>query len=117
MIGDTPHGAGSRNDPTSLTDVSSVSGAKNGVLLNQDYTILNQGQIQSNNNSGNGYTTTNWTASSGNTGAIVNGDHVTWQGIWLEHFKKTADHLERRVRERRISPERAAADGAVRQSR
>ena len=89
VIGDTPHGAGSRNDPTALTDVSSVSGSTNGFLLNQNYTILNQGQIQTNNNSGDGYTTTNWTASSGNTGAIVNGDHNTWQGIWLEHFKKT----------------------------
>ena len=89
VIGDTPHGAGSWNDPTALTDVSSVSGSTNGFLLNQNYTILNQGQIQTNNNSGDGYTTTNWTASSGNTGAIVNGDHNTWQGIWLEHFKKT----------------------------
>ena len=89
VIGDTPHGAGSRNDPTALTDVSSVSGSTNGFLLNQNYTILNQGEIQTNNNSGDGYTTTNWAASSGNTGAIVNGDHNTWQGIWLEHFKKT----------------------------
>jgi hypothetical protein len=89
VIGDTPHGAGWRNDPTSLTDVSSVSGSTNGFLLNQNYTILNQGQIQTNNNSGDGYTTTNWAASSGNTGAIVNGNHNTWQGIWLEHFKKT----------------------------
>jgi hypothetical protein len=89
VIGDAPHRAGSRNDPTALTDVSSVSGATNGFLLNQNYTILNQGEIQTNNNSGEGYTTTNWAASSGNTGAIVNGDHNTWQGIWLEHFKKT----------------------------
>lgn len=89
VIGDTPHGAGSWNDPTALTDVSSVSGSTNGFLLNQNYTILNQGEIQTNNNSGDGYTTTNWAASSGNTGAIVNGDHNTWQGIWLEHFKTT----------------------------
>jgi hypothetical protein len=89
VIGDTPHGAGSQTDPTTLSDVSSVSGATNAFLLNQDYAILNQSEIQTNNNSGNGYTTTNWTASSGNTGAIVNGNHVTWQGIWLEHFKKT----------------------------
>ncbi|MCW2982446.1 MAG: hypothetical protein JWR63_16 [Conexibacter sp.] len=89
VIGDTPHGAGSQADPTTLNDVSSASGSTNLYLLNQDYTILNQGQIQSNNNSGDGYTTANWTASSSDTGAIVNGDHITWQGIWLEHFKKT----------------------------
>jgi hypothetical protein len=69
--------------------VSSVSGATNAYLLNQNDTILNQAEIQTNNNSGDGYTTANWVASSGNTGAIVNGDHNTWQGIWLEHFKKT----------------------------
>ncbi len=89
VIGDTPHRSGSPIDPTTLSDVSSVSGATNAYLLNQNYTILNQAQIQTNNNSGDGYTTANWVASSGNTGAIVNGDHNTWQGIWLEHFKKT----------------------------
>lgn len=90
VIGQTPHGSGSKTDPTTLSDVSSVSGSTNLYLINQDYTILNQGEIQSNNNSGDGYTTTNWSqASSSDTGAIVNGDHVTWQGIWLEHFKKT----------------------------
>jgi hypothetical protein len=88
VIGDTPHGTGSKTDPTTLSDVSSISGAETLYLLNQDHTILNQGQIQTNNNSGNGYTTTNWTAASGTYGAVVNGDHVTWQGIWLEHFKK-----------------------------
>ena len=90
VIGDTLRRSGSPIDPTTLSDVSSVSGATNAYLLNQNYTILNQAQIQTNNNSGDGYaTTTNWVASSGNTGAIVNGDHNTWQGIWLEHFKKT----------------------------
>jgi hypothetical protein len=90
VIGETAHGGGSSGDPTTLSDVSSQSGSTNLYLINQDYTILNQGQIQSNNNSGDGYTTTNFAqASSSDTGAIVNGDHVTWQGIWLEHFKKT----------------------------
>ena len=98
VIGDTPHGAGSKTDPTSLNDISSVSGRQDGRPGQPGLHVLNQGQIQSNNNSGDGYTTTNWTADSSNTGAIVNGDHITWQGIWLEHFKKTAGHLERRVR-------------------
>jgi hypothetical protein len=89
VIGDTPHGAGSKTDPTSLNDVSSVSGATTDFLLNQDYVIMDQAEIQTNNNSGAGYTTTNWTASDGNIGVVVNGDHNTWQGIWLEHFKQT----------------------------
>ena len=45
VIGDTPHGAGSKTDPTSLNDISSASGAETLYLQNQDYTILNQGQI------------------------------------------------------------------------
>ncbi len=89
VIGTTPGRGGSPIDPTVLNDVSTVSGATNALLLNQNYTIVNQSEIQTNNNSGDGYTTTNWTASDGNSGAIINGDHVTWQGIWLEHFKKT----------------------------
>lgn len=89
VIGNTPRASGRSSDPTTFSDVNSVSGSRNLYLINQNYVILNQGEVQSNNNSGDGYTTTNWTAASSETGAIVNGDHVTWQGIWLEHFKKT----------------------------
>ena len=89
VLGDTPHASGRASDPTTLSDVNSTSGSKNLYLINQDYVILNQAELQSNNNSGDGYTTTNWTAASSETGALVNGDYVTWQGIWLEHFKKT----------------------------
>jgi len=89
VIGQTARKTGSASDPTTLTDVNTVSGSRNDYLINQNHVILNQGEIQTNNNSGDGYTTTNWLAASGETGAIVNGDHVTWQGIWLEHFKKT----------------------------
>ena len=89
VIGDTPRASGRSSDPTTFSDVNSASGSRNLYLINQNYVILNQGEVQSNNNSGDGYTTTNWTAASSETGAVVNGDHVTWQGIWLEHFKKT----------------------------
>lgn len=89
VIGQTPRRTGSASDPTTFTDVNTVSGARNDYLINQNHVILNQGEIQTNNNSGDGYTTTNWFAASGETGAIIHGDHVTWQGIWLEHFKKT----------------------------
>ncbi|WP_157417505.1 hypothetical protein [Nocardioides sp. Iso805N] len=89
VIGNTPGATGSKTDPTTLSDISSVSGANTDELVNQNYVILNQAEIQTNNNSGDGYTTTNWVAqNNGEHGAIVNGDHVTFQGIWLEHFKK-----------------------------
>jgi hypothetical protein len=89
VIGQTARKTGVASDPTSFTDVNTVSGSQNDYLINQNYVILNQGEVQTNNNSGNGYTTTNWVAKDGETGAVVNGNNVTWQGIWLEHFKKT----------------------------
>jgi hypothetical protein len=89
VIGTSARKTGSASNPTSFTDVNTVSGSQNDYLINQNYVILNQGEIQTNNNSGDGYTETNWVAKDGESGAIVNGNHVTWQGIWLEHFKKT----------------------------
>ena len=89
-IGNTPHASGSLTDPTTLSDVSTISNSTTDELINQNDVLLNQAEIQSNNNGGNGYTTTNWPAeSSGDYGVIVNGNDVTLEGIWLEHFKMT----------------------------
>jgi hypothetical protein len=89
-IGTTPNASGSRTDPTTLSDVSTISNSTTDELINQNDVLLNQAEIQSNNNSGSGYTTINWPAeSSSDYGVVVNGDNVTWEGIWLEHFKKT----------------------------
>ena len=89
-IGNTPNASGSPIDPTTLSDVSTISNSTTDELINQNDVLLNQAEIQSNNNSGDGYTTTNWPAeSSSDHGVIVNGDDVTLEGIWLEHFKKT----------------------------
>ena len=89
-IGNTPNASGSPADPTTLSDVSTISNSTTDELINQNDVLLNQAEIQSNNNSGNGYTTTNWPAeSSGDYGVIVNGNDVTLEGIWLEHFKMT----------------------------
>ena len=89
-IGNTPNATGVWNDPTTLSDVSTISNSESDELINQNDVLLNQAEIQSNNNSGNGYTTINWPAeSSSDYGVVVNGNNVTWQGIWLEHFKKT----------------------------
>jgi hypothetical protein len=89
-IGTKPKATGSPLDPTSLSDVSTVSNSTTDELINQNDVLLNQAEIQSNNNSGSGYTTVNWPAeSSGDYGIVVNGDDVTLEGIWLEHFKMT----------------------------
>jgi hypothetical protein len=89
-IGNTPNATGSLTDPTTLSDVSTISNSTTDELINQNDVLLNQAEIQSNNNSGNGYTTTNWPAeSSSDYGVIVNGNDVTLEGIWLEHFKMT----------------------------
>ncbi len=89
-IGNTPNATGSLTDPTTLSDVSTISNSTTDELINQNDVLQNQAEIQSNNNSGNGYTTTNWPAeSSSDYGVIVNGNDVTLEGIWLEHFKMT----------------------------
>ncbi len=89
-IGNTPNAAGQRQDPTSLNDISTISNSTTDELIDQNYVLQNQAEVQSNNNSGNGYTTVNWPAeSSSDYGVVVNGNHVTMEGIWLEHFKMT----------------------------
>ena len=89
-IGNTPNATGWRSDPTTLSDVSTVSNSTTDELINQNYVLQNQAEIQSNNNGGSGYTTVNWPAeSSSDYGVIVNGKDVTLEGIWLEHFKMT----------------------------
>jgi len=89
-IGTRPNATGWRFDPTSLSDVSTVSNSTTDELINQNYVLQNQAEIQSNNNSGSGYTTVNWPAeSSSDYGIVVNGNNVTLEGIWLEHFKMT----------------------------
>jgi hypothetical protein len=90
VIGTTANATGWRNDPTTLSDVSTISDATTDELINQNDVLQNQAEIQTNNNGGNGYTLTNWPGqSSGDYGAVVNGNDVTWEGIWLEHFKMT----------------------------
>jgi hypothetical protein len=55
-IGNTPNATGSLTDPTTLSDVSTISNSTTDELINQNDVLLNQAEIQSNNNSGNGYT-------------------------------------------------------------
>ncbi len=87
VIGNTPNATGSPYDPTTLSDVSTISDATTDELINQNYVLQNQAEIQS--TGGGTDTATTWPEANNDYGAVVNGDHVTWEGIWLEHFKKT----------------------------
>ena len=87
VIGTTPNATGSRNDPTTLSDVSTISNATTDELINQNYVLQNQAEIQA--TGGGTYTSTTWSEASNDYGVVVNGNDVTWEGIWLEHFKMT----------------------------
>ena len=87
VIGNRPNATGWRTDPTTLTDISSSSNATTDELINQNYVLQNQAEIQS--SGGGTYTDAQWAAANNDYGAVINGDGVTWEGIWLEHFKMT----------------------------
>jgi hypothetical protein len=87
VIGNMPGATGRRKDPTTLSDVSTISNATTDELINQNYVLQNQAEIQA--TGGGTYTATQWTEPSNDYGTVVNGNHVTWEGIWLEHFKMT----------------------------
>jgi len=87
VIGTTPGATGSPADPTTLSDVSTISDATTDEVINQNDVLQNQAEIQA---IGFGtYTASAWAQRAGDYGVVVNGDRVTLEGIWLEHFKKT----------------------------
>jgi hypothetical protein len=89
VIGNTANATGSAVDPTTLTDVSFASNATTGEVINQNDVLQNQGEWQSDNNGGGGYTATTWGYRDSDYGMVVNGNAVTLEGGWLEHFKMT----------------------------
>jgi hypothetical protein len=85
QIGTPGASSGSRSDPTTLNDVSIWSGAVTAEIINQDHVLADQAEVITGDGGGSGV----WTDPVGSYGIVVNGDHVTWEGLWVEHFKKT----------------------------
>jgi hypothetical protein len=79
-------GTGDARNPTTLSDVDVGSQATTDVVINQNDVLMNQGEI---NGGGNSSSAAAWATPVGSYGIVVNGDHVTLQGLYVEHFKKT----------------------------
>jgi len=83
-------GTGDANDPTALTDVFfRIGGAQAGsatrsLVVNADYVILDDlWAWRADHGAGVG-----WTSNTADTGVVVNGDHVTAYGLFVEHYQK-----------------------------
>jgi hypothetical protein len=86
----TAHGHGVSTDPTSIQDVFfRIGGATAGsatvsLLINSDNVLLDDIWAWRADH-GNGV---GWTTNPGDTGLIVNGDNVTAEGLFVEHYQK-----------------------------
>ena len=78
-------GTGKASNPTSITDVNVASRAFIAEVINQNYVIQNQGEINTSTDSTSAAT---WGTPDGSHGIMVNGDNVTLQGLYVEHYKK-----------------------------
>jgi hypothetical protein len=91
--GDRRHGGrghDDRNDPTLLADIFfRIGGAEPGqattsLIVNTDNTILDDiWAWRADHGAGVG-----WTSNRADTGVVVNGDHVTAYGLFVEHYQK-----------------------------
>jgi len=85
------NGASNPGNPTLLADIFfRIGGATPGkatttLLVNSDYVLLdNIWAWRADHGNGVG-----WTENTADTGVIVNGDHVTAYGLFVEHYQKT----------------------------
>ena len=84
-------GWSSAGDPTALQDVffrvggPYVGKARTSLEVNSDHVVLDDIWAWRADH-GNGV---GWTSNTGDTGLVVNGDHVTATGLFVEHYQKT----------------------------
>ena len=79
-------GTGSASNPTALIDTNVASRAVTAEVINQDYVIHSQAEVNTSTNSSSAAA---WATPDGSYGIVVNGDNVTLQGLYIEHYKKT----------------------------
>ncbi len=86
-----PSRSSNPQNPTLLADIffriggATPGRATNSLLVNSDYVLLdNIWAWRADHGNGVG-----WTQNTADTGVIVNGDHVTAYGLFVEHYQKT----------------------------
>ncbi|WP_308169958.1 adenylyl cyclase [Acrocarpospora catenulata] len=86
---------GSPNNPTTLSDVYFRVGGphigKTDIALevNSDHVLIDHTWVWRGDHGVEGFTDTQrWNTNTGRTGAVINGDHVTATGLFVEHFQR-----------------------------
>ncbi|HET9144238.1 hypothetical protein [Actinophytocola sp.] len=89
------HGRGSARDPITLSDVyfrvggPHVGRTDTALEVNSDHAIIDHTWVWRADHGVEGLTDTQrWNTNTGRTGVVVNGDHVTATGLFVEHFQR-----------------------------
>jgi hypothetical protein len=93
-----PHGRskGSAANPTTLSDVyfrvggPHVGKADTALVVNSDHVLIDHTWVWRADHGVEGFAgdTERWNTNTGRTGAVINGDHVTANGLFVEHFQQ-----------------------------
>jgi hypothetical protein len=87
------HGDDGGSNPTTLSDVfvrvggSYAGNATTSFEINQDNALIDHSWLWRADHGNAG--TTGWTVNTGAHGLVVNGDHVTALGLWVEHYQQS----------------------------
>jgi hypothetical protein len=86
---------GSAQNPTTLSDVyfrvggPHVGKARIALQVNSDYVLIDHTWVWRADHGVEGFTDTErWNTNTGRNGVVVNGDHVTANGLFVEHFQQ-----------------------------
>lgn len=89
------HGHGSAHDPTTLSDVyfrvggPHVGKVDTALEVNSDHVLIDHTWVWRADHGVEGLTDTErWNTNVGRNGVVVNGDHVTATGLFVEHFQQ-----------------------------
>jgi hypothetical protein len=86
---------GAPGNPTTLSDVyfrvggPHVGKADTALEVNSDHVLIDHTWVWRADHGVEGFTDTErWNTNTGRTGAVINGDHVTANGLFVEHFQR-----------------------------
>jgi hypothetical protein len=89
------HGRSDPGNPTTLSDVyfrvggPHVGKADTALEVNSDHVLIDHTWVWRGDHGVEGFTDTErWNTNTGRYGAVVNGDHVTATGLFVEHFQR-----------------------------
>ncbi|WP_243710243.1 adenylyl cyclase [Micromonospora sp. KC213] len=89
------HHSGSAANPTTLSDVyfrvggPHIGKADTALEVNSDHVLIDHTWVWRGDHGVEGFTETErWNTNTGRYGAVINGDHVTATGLFVEHFQR-----------------------------